>query len=99
MPARFTRSDVEAIAGLANLDLDEHEIDLFARQLGDILEYANQVQRIDTTGVSPTASVVTRHQADRTDEVRPSLDRAEALANAPDADPDRRLFRVPRVIG
>ncbi len=99
MPARFTRSDVEAIAGLANLDLDEHEIDLFARQLGDILEYANQVQQIDTTGVSPTASVVTRHQADRTDEVRPSLDRAEALANAPDADPDRRLFRVPRVIG
>jgi aspartyl-tRNA(Asn)/glutamyl-tRNA(Gln) amidotransferase subunit C len=95
----FTRSDVEAIAGLANLDLDYQEIDLFARQLGDILEYANQVQQIDTTGVSPTASVVTRHQADRTDEVRPSLDRSEALANAPDTDRDRGLFRVPRVIG
>ena len=95
----FTRSDVEAIAGLANLDLDDNEIDLFARQLGDILEYANQVQQIDTTGVSPTASVVTRHQADRADEVLPSLDRAEALANAPDADPEGRLFRVPRVIG
>jgi len=95
----FTRSDVEAIAGLANLDLEDKEIDLFARQLGDILEYANQVQQIDTTGVSPTASVVTRHQADRTDEVRPSLDRSEALANAPDADRDRGLFRVPRVIG
>ena len=98
MPARFTRSDVEAIAGLANLDLDEQELDLFARQLGDILEYANQVQQIDTTGVPPTASVVTR-QVDRPDEVRPSLDRAEALANAPDADTDGRLFRVPRVIG
>ena len=95
----FTRSDVEAIAGLANLDLDDKEIDLFARQLGDILEYANQVQQIDTTGVSPTASVVTRHQADRTDEVRPSLDRSEALANAPDADRESGLFRVPRVIG
>jgi aspartyl-tRNA(Asn)/glutamyl-tRNA(Gln) amidotransferase subunit C len=95
----FTRSDVEAIAGLANLDLDDKEIDLFARQLGDILDYANQVQQIDTTGVSPTASVVTRHQADRTDEVRPSLDISEALANAPDADRDRGLFRVPRVIG
>jgi len=99
MAARFTRSDVEAIAGLANLDLDDQELDLFARQLGDILEYANQVQQIDTTGVPPTASVVTRHQIDRPDEVRPSLDRAEALANAPDADPDGRLFRVPRVIG
>jgi aspartyl-tRNA(Asn)/glutamyl-tRNA(Gln) amidotransferase subunit C len=95
----FTRSDVEAIAGLANLDLDDQEIDLFSRQLGDILEYANQVQQIDTTGVSPTASVVTSNQADRTDQVRPSLDRAEALVNAPDADAERRLFRVPRVIG
>jgi aspartyl-tRNA(Asn)/glutamyl-tRNA(Gln) amidotransferase subunit C len=95
----FTRSEVEAIAGLANLDLDDNEIDLFARQLGDILEYANQVQQIDTTGVSPTASVVTRHQADRADEVLPSLDRAEALANAPDADRESGLFRVPRVIG
>jgi aspartyl-tRNA(Asn)/glutamyl-tRNA(Gln) amidotransferase subunit C len=99
MPARFTRSDVEVIAGLANLDLDEQELDLFARQLADILEYANQVQQIDTTGVPPTASVVSGHQVDRADEVRPSLDRAEALANAPDADPDGRLFRVPRVIG
>lgn len=99
MPVRFARSDVEAIAALANLELDERELELFARQLGDILEYANQVQQIDTTGVPPTASVVTRHQADRADEVRPSIDRAEALMNAPDADPDRRLFRVPRVIG
>jgi len=95
----FTRSDVEAIAGLANLDLDDDEIDLFARQLGDILEYANQVQQFDTTGVSPTASVVTRHQADRADEVQPSLDRSEALANAPDADRESGLFRVPRIIG
>ena len=99
MPARFTRSDVEAIAELANLDLDERELELFARQLGDILDYANQVQQIDTTGVPPTASIVTRHQADRADQVQPSIARPEALANAPDADPDGRYFRVPRVIG
>ena len=99
MPARFTRSDVEVVAGLANLDLDERELELFARQLGDILDYANQVQKIDTTGVPPTASIVTRHQADRADQVQPSIDRAEALANAPDIDPDGRFFRVPRVIG
>ena len=99
MSAGFTRSEIEAIAALANLELHEREIELFARQLGDILEYANQVQQIDTTGVPPTTSVLTGHQADRADEVRPSLNRAEALMNAPDADPDGRLFRVPRVIG
>lgn len=99
MPARFTRSEVEAIAALARLELDESELDLFARQLGDILEYANQVQGIDTTGVPPTASVVTRHGADRPDEVTPSLERAAALANAPDSARDAGLFKVPRVIG
>jgi aspartyl-tRNA(Asn)/glutamyl-tRNA(Gln) amidotransferase subunit C len=94
----FTRADVEAIAALARLELDESELELFARQLGDILEYANQVQRIDTTGVAPTASVVTRGAAQRLDEVIPSLDRREALANAPDPAPDTGLFKVPRVL-
>jgi aspartyl-tRNA(Asn)/glutamyl-tRNA(Gln) amidotransferase subunit C len=99
MPATFSRSDIEAIAALAHLRLDDEEIELYARQLGEILEYANQVQRIDTTGVPPTASVVTRHEADRPDTLQLCLDRASALANAPDADQDAGLFKVPRVIG
>src|SRR5437870_12038068 len=98
MPAALTREEVAKIAALAQLDLDEQELDLFARQLGDILAYANDVQQIDTTGVPPTASVVTRHAVDRPDDVRPCLDRDDALANAPDAALDAGLFRVPRVI-
>jgi aspartyl-tRNA(Asn)/glutamyl-tRNA(Gln) amidotransferase subunit C len=99
MPAAFTREDVAKIAALANLELDSSEIELFARQLGDILNYAEQVQQVDTTGVPPTASVLTRHAADRPDAVRPSLDRDEALRNAPDAALDAGFFKVPRVIG
>jgi aspartyl-tRNA(Asn)/glutamyl-tRNA(Gln) amidotransferase subunit C len=99
MPSALTREEVAKIAALANLELDAAEIELFARQLGDILAYADEVQQIDTTGVPPTASVVTRHAADRADEVCPSLDRADALANAPDAAIDAGLFRVPRVMG
>jgi aspartyl-tRNA(Asn)/glutamyl-tRNA(Gln) amidotransferase subunit C len=99
MPSALTREDVVRIAALANLELDAAEIELFARQLGEILAYADQVQQIDTQGVPPTASVVTRHAADRADEVCPSLDRDAALANAPDASPDAAFFRVPRVIG
>ena len=99
MPATFSRSQIEAIASLAHLRLDEEEIELYARQLGEILEYANQVQNIDTTGVTPTATVVARHEADRPDTVRESLDRTAALANAPDASLEAGLFKVPRVIG
>jgi aspartyl-tRNA(Asn)/glutamyl-tRNA(Gln) amidotransferase subunit C len=99
MPIEFTRSEVEALAALAHLELEAAEIDLFARQLGDILAYAQQVQQIDTTGVAPTASVAAEHDADRPDDVRPSLSRPDVLTNAPDAAPDAGFFKVPRVIG
>lgn len=99
MSAPFTTAEVEAIARLAQLDLTPDEVSLFARQLGEFLEYANDVLAVDTTGVEPTAYVVTDRHIDRLDQVRPSLDRAAALANAPDPAPDAGLFKVPRVIG
>jgi aspartyl-tRNA(Asn)/glutamyl-tRNA(Gln) amidotransferase subunit C len=99
MPAAFTREQIAAIAALANLELDASESDLFARQLGDILAYAEVVQQIDTTGVPPTASVTAGQSADRPDEVGPCLDREEALVAAPDPALDAGFFKVPRVIG
>lgn len=101
MPVEFTADIVLKIAALANLELEPNEIDLFARQLGDILAYADEVQKVDTTGVPPTASMGDRLRsvaghasdgessgatADRPDVVQPSLDIAATLANAPDAD-------------
>jgi aspartyl-tRNA(Asn)/glutamyl-tRNA(Gln) amidotransferase subunit C len=97
VPSPLTRERVAAIAALANLELDDSELDLFAQQLADILTYAEEIQTADTTGVAPTAAVVARHPADRDDVVVPSLDTADALTNAPDATAP--FFRVPRVIG
>ncbi len=105
MPESLTRSQVEAVAALANLELDAAEIDLFVRQLGDILAHASALQQIDTQGVPPTAYVAGRG-ADRPDEVRPSLDADEVFGNAPERDrssaatqPGGGFFKVPRVIG
>jgi aspartyl-tRNA(Asn)/glutamyl-tRNA(Gln) amidotransferase subunit C len=102
MAAGFTQADVEAFAALANLELDASELELFARQLGDILAYADEVRQVDTANVPPTAHGVTRVESDRPDAVQGSLDPADALANAPDAARDGNLgffFRVPRVLG
>lgn len=96
--SHFTRAQVAAIASLAQLELDEAEIDLFGRQLGDILDYVDQLQKIDTTGVPPTAAILTRHASDRGDEPRPSLDRSSALAAGPDVNAAAGFFRVPKVI-
>jgi aspartyl-tRNA(Asn)/glutamyl-tRNA(Gln) amidotransferase subunit C len=94
----LTIADVERIAKLANLELTRGEKELFTKQLADILAYAEQVQAVDTTGVEATAHV-NAHGDERLDEPKPSLDVAEAVANAPDGAPEAGLFRVPRVIG
>ena len=100
----LTRAQVEAVAALANLELEPAEIELFARQLGDVLTHVDDLQQVDTTGVSPTTSSygVSPSGVERPDEVRPSLAIADVLANAPEADKaprDGGFFKVPKVIG
>ena len=98
MSNTFARGDVERVARLARLELTADEKELFARQLADILAYAEQIQRVPTDGVEPTS-----HAGDaaalRDDVVVPSLPREESLAAAPDADVPNGLFKVPRVLG
>ena len=98
MPERLSRADVDRIATLARLELSDAEKDLFVHQLSHVLEYAEQIQKIDTAGVAPTSQVLSFMAVDRADEPRPGLSNADALANAPDASPQTGLFRVPRVL-
>jgi aspartyl-tRNA(Asn)/glutamyl-tRNA(Gln) amidotransferase subunit C len=95
----LTDDDILRIAELARLALTDRERELFARQLADILRYVEQIGRIDTDGITPTAHVQAARTPLRDDDVRPSLSRREALANAPDATLSTGLFRVPKVIG
>ena len=99
MSSVLTVADVERVAALAHLDLTADEKILFARQLDGILEYARQLQAVDTNGVPATAHVHAHQQSERDDEPRPSLSQADAVSNAPDANHEAGLFRVPRVIG
>jgi aspartyl-tRNA(Asn)/glutamyl-tRNA(Gln) amidotransferase subunit C len=98
MPSPLSRADVERIAELARLELTSDEVELFTRQLGDILGYVEQIQALDTTGVPATSHIVNR-PIDRADVPQPTLSRSDALGNAPDAATEAGLFKVPRVIG
>jgi aspartyl-tRNA(Asn)/glutamyl-tRNA(Gln) amidotransferase subunit C len=96
--AHLSTADVERVAALAHLNLSPEEKALFAKQLADVLQYAEQVQALDTTGVPATAHVVADLDGERPDEPTASLTPQEVTANAPDAN-EAGLFRVPRVIG
>lgn len=99
MPSPFTPADVDHIAALARLALTDAEKARFTRQLAEILAYAQQVQRVETTDVPPTTHVLAAVAPLRVDEVQPGLGREEALANAPDAARPEGFFKVPRVLG
>jgi aspartyl-tRNA(Asn)/glutamyl-tRNA(Gln) amidotransferase subunit C len=98
MPA-FTPDDVDRIAELARLALTDDERVLFARQLADILAYAEQIQKVDTSGIAPMSHVCASAESLRDDQERPGLPREDALAAGPDADRQAGLFKVPRVLG
>ncbi len=98
MSNRLTKAEVQRIARLAHLDLTDEEQALFARQLGQILEFAERLRDVDTTGISATWHPVSEPGPLRPDTPRESLTNDSALRNAPAPGP-QGLFRVPRVIG
>lgn len=87
---------VERIAKLARLRIQPEEAERYAHQLGDILNYVEQLQAVPTEGVEPLTHPVPIHDVLRDDEPRPSLPRDAALANAPSTKDG--FFCVPKVL-
>jgi aspartyl-tRNA(Asn)/glutamyl-tRNA(Gln) amidotransferase subunit C len=93
---RVTVETVDHVARLARLSLTDEEKQLFARQLEEILAWAESLQALDTSGV-PSMSQPRDAASLREDEPCGSLERETVLEEAPDAA--EGLFRVPRVLG
>ena len=93
---KITIEDVEYVARLARLALNQAEKERMRAQLDSILSYIDKLNELDTSAVEPTSHVLQMVNVFREDEVRPSLPQEEALANAP----DRRdlFFRVPKIL-
>jgi aspartyl-tRNA(Asn)/glutamyl-tRNA(Gln) amidotransferase subunit C len=85
--------DIAKVARLARIRLTAEELAQYEEQLQVILEHAARVQALPTDGVAPTAHPLPMVNAFRADEVEPTLDRDEVLAQAPDTDGP--YFRVP----
>src|SRR5262245_44717612 len=94
--ARLTRADVEHVARLARLALDDDEVEQFTRQLAVILDHADQGASLAAPCGLPSAHPLPLGNVFRADEPRPCLDRDEVLAAAPEAYEGQ--FRVPRIL-
>jgi aspartyl-tRNA(Asn)/glutamyl-tRNA(Gln) amidotransferase subunit C len=92
----FSHKEVLAVAKLARLELTSAEVQAFSVQLGQIVQYIEQLSELDTENVSPMAHGAGVTNVFREDIQRDSLSRDAALANAPKRDDE--CFRVPSVL-
>ncbi len=95
--ATLSRSDVEHVAHLARLGLTEDELSRLEGQLNHILDQYAILAELDTDAIAPTAQTIELENILRDDSTRPSLDRDEILALAPQRSGD--YFVVPPILG
>jgi aspartyl-tRNA(Asn)/glutamyl-tRNA(Gln) amidotransferase subunit C len=93
----ITLEDCRHVAKLARLEMDDARLQTLTGQLESILEYVNQIARVDTTGIEPMAHAVPLSNRFREDVIEPSLPLEKVLMNAPETDGP--FFKVPKVLG
>lgn len=95
----ISKDEVQRIADLAKLSIGDDELEKFAEQFQEILEYFTQLESVPTDEDQATYHVLDVENFAtpfREDDVRPSLNSKDAMKNAPDQSEDH--FRVPGVI-
>ena len=92
----LTIDEVAKVALLARLRLSPEELSTFTGQLNAIVDFVEQLQEPDTSGVEPLAHGIEVRNVFRVDTLGPSLPREQALANAPKWNAEG--FLVPAVL-
>lgn len=91
------KETIEKVALLARLRLTPEEVDSLQNDIGKILEYANQLESLDTENVEPLAHPGDIVNALREDVIRDSVDRQTITSNSPKTDGE--FYLVPAVLG
>jgi aspartyl-tRNA(Asn)/glutamyl-tRNA(Gln) amidotransferase subunit C len=90
------KKEVEYVAKLAKIDIDDRQKDFLAGQLSKILDYIDKLKELDVEGVEPMRELNASRDVLRKDEAKPFVDREDILNNAPLREGD--YFKIPRVI-
>lgn len=94
---RLSLDEIRDIAELAKLNLSDDELAMYTQQLSQILDYFTLLQEVDTSSVSPTASVSSLRSVMRADENPSALTPEQVVQNAPDSELNQ--FKVRAVLG
>jgi aspartyl-tRNA(Asn)/glutamyl-tRNA(Gln) amidotransferase subunit C len=93
---KVTKEDLQNVAVLSRLAIPADQEDKYIDQMDKILTYMDNLSELDTENVKPTTYALPMQNVFRKDEVKASLDREAALANAPLKEDG--YFKVPKVL-
>nr|WP_282562509.1 Asp-tRNA(Asn)/Glu-tRNA(Gln) amidotransferase subunit GatC [Marinobacter panjinensis] len=92
----ISREDIEKVAVLARIRVDDGQVSALEKDLGNILDLVDQLSVADTDSVEPMAHPLNAVQRLRPDEVTETNQREAFQAIAPATE--NGLYLVPRVI-
>ena len=92
----ISEADLKKVAKLARLELRPEELSAYPKQFAAILEYFEQIAKIDTKGIEPLVTPTDMEQTLRADTAESWDGADQALANAPERSGN--LFKVPPVV-
>ena len=90
------KSEIAYISSLSKLKMEDIEIDNFTRQISDILEMIQQLEKVDTDGIEPMAHPLNMKQRLRMDEVTEENQGDLYQENA--VEVEQGFYKVPKVI-
>ncbi len=93
---KITKEEVKKVAHLARLELNEHEITNHAKQLEKILEYIEELEKINTDDVPSTTRAIEVVNVFRKDEMKDSNCTEKLLELGPSRED--QYFKVPKII-
>ena len=91
-----SREEILHIAKLADLNIKDEEIDEYAKNLQDILNFVDILNSVDTENVEESIGIANNTNVFRKDEIKVFEDRDSLLQNAPEKED--RMFKIPKVI-
>ncbi len=92
----ISKEEITKIANLSMLDLKNKEKEEYSEQISSLLEYFNQIRKLDLSGVEPTNHALVEDNVLREDNTLSSRPIDSILCNAPDTD--KNNYKVPAII-
>ncbi|MEI6040599.1 MAG: Asp-tRNA(Asn)/Glu-tRNA(Gln) amidotransferase subunit GatC [Candidatus Berkelbacteria bacterium] len=81
--SNISNADVEHVARLARLKLTDEEKNKFTHELGEVLNYIDEINETDTAQIEAVSQISGLSSITRSDDVTNSSNREKLLINAP----------------